>query len=223
MSLPTVILIAIASAVLGSVIGWQLSKRRVRKEMAAMQAEINLRSIEVLEAKTHLRKLSAHLSTSVKSLATKSDLLARQHSLLVSTDKKLADTQRSHSESTQQYEAAIGSLKQHVTNLAKYVRLMRKHDEQKSAAGTTQMPEHIPARTSVRTQATPPVSMPEPVPAPVSIQAVKQPDNTVQITRIDSPRIAAKQATRSVATASHAESAHQLASQASAVRRKRPL
>ncbi len=199
-SFPVLILIVFTCIVLGGIIGWQLTKRSVRKEMAVMQAEINLRSIEVLEAKTHLRKLTAHLNTALKTVSTKSDLLARQHSLLINTDEKLINAKRDHEVTVQQYEEALSSLKSHVTTLAGYVKLMRS-DRARPA----------PAAASQRSR-----------PEPVSIQAVKQPDNTVQITRINSSRIASTHSSKNAAANVASSAANRAAPRAGAAARKQP-
>ena len=145
-----------------------------------MQAEINLRSIEVLEAKSHMRKLSAHLSTALKSVTAKSDLLARQHALLVNTDTKLANTNRSHAAAVTEYESSVATLKNHITTLARHVKLTRLRDEQK-AQGTAR-----------RTQPAAPVSSNDAAhqrtPAPVSIQTRKPAHNTVPITKLKTAR-----------------------------------
>ena len=159
-----------------------------------MQAEINLRSIEVLEAKSHLRKLSAHLSTALKSVTAKSDLLSRQHALLINTDAKLANTKRNHAAVVSEYETSVTSLKNHITTLAQYVKLIRVRDEKRAedeALATAR--ETARSKTRETQPATAEIVASNDVARqrlqkPVSIQAHKQALNTVPITKLAAPR-----------------------------------
>lgn len=89
-----VLVVAVVACILGIVIGWRIGMRRYYRFLIDVEHETGARSLELLETRQHLRKISAHLKINLKKDKTIRQLKSKQKSILRKFNQQTDHTRR---------------------------------------------------------------------------------------------------------------------------------